>query len=103
MDCGFRILVLTCSGSSEVEGGFLYGKERSTNRSWGSFYTFVAATIDVALVISSGQEYSPTFNQLGDDWGLPIMSMVMYYLLRTIVQSFSEDDDLVQGSRFWGV
>ena len=59
--------------------------------------------IDVALVISSGQEYSPTFNQLGDDWGLPIMSMVMYYLLRTIVQSFSEDDDLVQGSRFWGV
>ena len=67
------------------------------------FYTFVAATIDVALVISSGQEYSPTFNQLGDDWGLPIMSMVMYYLLRTIVQSFSEDDDLVQGSRFWGV
>ena len=67
------------------------------------FYTFVAATIDVALVISSGQEYSPTFNQLEDDWGLPIMSMVMYYLLRTIVQSFSEDDDLVQGSRFWGV
>ena len=67
------------------------------------FYTFVAATIDVALVITSGQEYSPTFNQLGDDWGLPIMSMVMYYLLRTIVQSFSEDDELVQGSRFWGV
>ena len=37
MDCGFRILVLTCSRSSEVEGGFLHRKERPTNRSWGSF------------------------------------------------------------------
>ncbi len=66
-------------------------------------YTFVAATIDVAVVISAGQEYSPTFTQLGDDWGLPIITLVMYYLLRTIVQSFSEDDELMQGSRFWGV
>ena len=37
MDCGFRILVLTRSGGSEVEGGFLHREERSTNRSWGSF------------------------------------------------------------------
>ena len=66
-------------------------------------YTFIAATIDVVLLISSGNQYSPTFDQLGDDWGLPILSMVMYYLLRTIVQSFSEDDELAQGSRFWGV
>jgi len=27
----------------------------------------------------------------------------MYYLLRTIVQSFSEDDEISQGNRFWGV
>ena len=86
-----------------MEGGFLHGRSVLLIGLGVVFYTFVAATIDVALVISSGQEYSPTFNQLGDDWGLPIMSMVMYYLLRTIVQSFSEDDDLVQGSRFWGV
>jgi len=66
-------------------------------------YTFLSATIDVVLAISSGQAYSPTFDQLGDDWGLPILSMVMYYLLRTIVQSFSEDDELAQGNRFWGV
>ena len=66
-------------------------------------YTFLSATIDVVLIISSGQAYSPTFDQLGDDWGLPILSMVMYYLLRTIVQSFSEDDELAQGNRFWGV
>ena len=66
-------------------------------------YTFVAATIDVAVIISGGQEYSPTFTQLGDDWGLPIITLVMYYLLRTIVQSFSEDDELMQSSRFWGV
>jgi hypothetical protein len=66
-------------------------------------YTFIAATIDVTLLISSGGQYTPTFDQLGDDWGLPILSMVMYYLLRTIVQSFSEDDELGQGNRFWGV
>jgi len=66
-------------------------------------YTFLAATIDVVLAITSGDQYSPTFDQLGDDWGLPIISMMMYYLLRTIVQSFVEDDELVQGNRFWGV
>ncbi len=66
-------------------------------------YTFIAATIDVALIITSGQEYSPTFSQLGEDWGLPILSVVLYYLLRTIVQSFSEDDELAYGNRFWGV
>ena len=66
-------------------------------------YTFLAATIDVVLTITSGDQYSPTFDQFGDDWGLPIVSMMMYYLLRTIVQSFVEDDELVQGNRFWGV
>jgi hypothetical protein len=66
-------------------------------------YTFLAATIDVVLTITSGVRYSPTFDQLGDDWGVPIFSMAMYYLLRTIVQSFSEDDELSQGNRFWGV
>ena len=66
-------------------------------------YTFLSATIDVVLAISSGEQYSPTFDQLGDDWGLPIVSMMMYYLLRTIVQSFVEDDELAQGNRFWGV
>ena len=66
-------------------------------------YTFLAATIDVVLAITSGEQYSPTFDQLGDDWGLPIISMMMYYLLRTIVQAFVEDDDFVQGNRFWGV
>ncbi len=66
-------------------------------------YTFLAATIDVVLAISSGDQYSPTFDQLGDDWGLPLVSMMMYYLLRTIVQSFVEDDEMMQGNRFWGV
>lgn len=66
-------------------------------------YTFLAATINVVLMISSGVGYSPTFDQLGDDWGLPITSMVMYYLLRTIVQSFVEDEEMAQGNRFWGV
>ena len=37
MDCGFRIIVLTRSGGSEVVGGFLHRKERSVNRSWSSF------------------------------------------------------------------
>ena len=66
-------------------------------------YTFIAATVDVALQITSGQGYSPTFSQLGEDWGLPIFSVVLYYLLRTVVQSFSEDEDSAYGNRFWGV
>jgi putative membrane protein len=66
-------------------------------------YTFIDAVIDVALVITGGNEYSPTFDQLGQDWGLPIFSVVLYYLLKTVVMSFSEDDEFGSGNRFWGV
>ena len=34
MDSWFRILILTCSRCSEVEGGFLHRKKRPTNWSW---------------------------------------------------------------------
>ena len=86
-----------------MEGGVIHGRSVLLIGLAVVIYTFLSATIDVVLAISSGQAYSPTFDQLGDDWGLPILSMVMYYLLRTIVQSFSEDDELAQGNRFWGV
>ena len=66
-------------------------------------YTFIAAATGVAMLIAEGQEYSPTFDQLGDDWSLPLISLVMYYLLRTVVQSFSEEDESSYGNRFWGV
>ena len=66
-------------------------------------YTFVDASISVALVITGGSEYSPTFDQLGQDWWLPFFSMVLYYLLKTVVQSFSEDEEYTSGNRFWGV
>tara|TARA_B100000945_G_scaffold319648_1_gene327345 strand:+ start:643 stop:1764 length:1122 start_codon:yes stop_codon:yes gene_type:complete len=66
-------------------------------------YTFVATTIDVAMEIAGGGNYSPTFTALVDDWDMPILTVILYYLLRTIVQSFSEDDELAYGNRFWGV
>ena len=88
-----------------TDGQFTYrgGQWHGDLASMGPTAVFRIGSIDVILTITSGQQYSPTFDQLGDDWGVPILSMVMYYLLRTIVQSFSEDDEMAQGNRFWGV
>jgi len=69
----------------------------------GVVYTFADAILGVALQILNGSGYIPDVTRVSEDWGLPIFSIILYYLLRTIVQSFSEDDELGAGNRFWGI
>ena len=69
----------------------------------GVVYTFADAILKVALRIMETGEYLPELSRVSDDWALPIFSVILYYFLRTVVQSFSEDEELAAGSRFWGV
>jgi putative membrane protein len=69
----------------------------------GVVYTFADATLKVALQVITQGDYVLVVSQVSEDWGLPIFSVVLYYFLRTVVQSFSEDDDLGSGNRFWGI
>ena len=61
------------------------------------------AYVSGAMEIAGGGNYSPTFTALVNDWDMPILTVILYYLLRTIVQSFSEDDEQAYVNRFWGV
>ncbi len=66
-------------------------------------YTMSKAIIEVLLTELSGDDYSLAFGEISDTWFVPIMATVLYYLLRTVVQSFEEGDEVVAGNRFWGV
>lgn len=66
-------------------------------------YTISRAIIEVLLTELSGGDYSLAFGEISDTWFLPIVATVLYYLLRTVVQSFEENDEPISGNRFWGV
>ena len=66
-------------------------------------YTMTKAVIEVLLTELSGDDYSLAFGEISETWFVPIMATVLYYLLRTVVQSFEEGDEVINGNRFWGV
>jgi peptidyl-prolyl cis-trans isomerase C len=53
-------------------------------------YTMTKAVIEVLLTELSGDDYSLAFGEISETWFVPIMATVLYYLLRTVVQSFEE-------------
>jgi uncharacterized membrane protein len=69
----------------------------------GVIYTISRAIIEVLLTELSGDDYSLAFGEISDTWFLPIVATVLYYLLRTVVQSFEENDESLSTNRFWGV
>ena len=69
----------------------------------GVVYTVSRAVIEVLLTELSGGDYSLAFGEMSDTWSLPLMTTVLYYLLRNVVQSFEEGEDMISGNRFWGV
>ncbi len=66
-------------------------------------YTFADAILSVTIQVLGVGDYDVTTSQIYNDWYLPVITLVLYYMLRVIVQSFSEDDELVSENRFWGV
>ena len=103
-----RIVVSTFSFALSL--GVLRWKEGTfTGRSilliglGGVVYTVSRAVIEVLLTELSGGDYSLAFGEMSDTWSLPLMTTVLYYLLRNVVQSFEEGEDMISGNRFWGV
>jgi len=66
-------------------------------------YTFADAILSVTIQVLGVGDYDVTTSQIYNDWYLPVITLVLYYMLRVIVQSFSEDDELISENRFWGV
>ncbi len=66
-------------------------------------YTFAKATLVVILVEMGGSDFSLDYQSVSDTWGMPVFTIILYYLLRTAVMSVTEDEGLSGEERFWGV
>ena len=63
-------------------------------------YAFINATVDL---LQEWPNYQPSVSTVVDDWGLPFMSVVFYYLLRVVVDSLRNEDEDPNANRHWGI
>ena len=66
-------------------------------------YFFAKAALVVILTEMGGSDFSLDYQSVSDTWGMPVFAIIAYYLLRTAVQSVTEDEGITGESRFWGV
>ena len=66
-------------------------------------YFFAKAALVVILVEMGGSDFSLDYQSVSDTWGMPVFAIIAYYLLRTAVQSVTEDEGITGENRFWGV
>lgn len=66
-------------------------------------YTFAKAALVVILVEMGGSDFSLDYQSVSDTWGMPVFTIILYYLLRTAVMSVTEEEGLSGEERFWGV
>ena len=66
-------------------------------------YFFAKAALVVILTEMGGSDFNLDYQSVSDTWGMPVFSILAYYLLRTAVQSVTEDEGVTGENRFWGV
>ncbi len=66
-------------------------------------YFFAKATLIVILVEMGGADYSLDYQSVSETWSMPVFTIILYYLLRTAVQSVSDVEGVGDDNRFWGV
>ena len=69
----------------------------------GVVYAFAKAALVVILIEMGGSDFSLDYQSVSDTWGMPVFAIIGYYLLRTAVQSVTEDEGVTGENRFWGV
>jgi hypothetical protein len=43
------------------------------------------------------------FETVSRDWDLPLFTLILYYLLKTAVESITKDEEELSNNKFWGV
>ena len=69
----------------------------------GVVYPFAKAALVVVLVEMGGSDFSLDYQSVSDTWGMPVFAIILYYLLRTAVQSVSDIEGVGEENKFWGV
>ena len=66
-------------------------------------YTIAEASLTVLIKILEGQSYIVSFETVSNDWDLPLFTLVLYYLLKTAVESITKEEENISNNKFWGV
>ena len=66
-------------------------------------YTIADASLGVLITILSSQSYIVNFETVSRDWDLPLFTLILYYLLKTAVESITNDEEELSNNKFWGV
>ena len=57
----------------------------------------------VLIQILEGQSYIVSFETVSADWDLPLFTLILYYLLKTAVESITQEEENISNNKFWGV
>jgi len=66
-------------------------------------YTIADASLGVLILILDSQSYIVNFDTVSKDWSLPLLTLVLYYLLKTAVESITKEEEEPSNNKFWGV
>ncbi len=66
-------------------------------------YTVSKAVIEVLLAEMGGGDYPFDFSTVSETWGFPVFALIVYYFLRTIVESISAETEEDGSNRYWGI
>lgn len=66
-------------------------------------YTIADASLGVLITILSSQSYIVNFETVSRDWDLALFTLILYYLLKTAVESITKDEEELSNNKFWGV
>jgi hypothetical protein len=66
-------------------------------------YSISKAVIEVVLAELGGGDYALEFTTVSGTWGVPIFVLLVYYVLRTAVESVTSEAGDDGSNRFWGI
>jgi uncharacterized membrane protein len=66
-------------------------------------YTVSKAVIEILLAEMGGGDYPFDFETVSQTWALPIFAVIIYYFLRTVVESVSAETEDDGSNRYWGI
>lgn len=102
-------LVVAVFSFSLAIGIVRWGEGTYTGRSMILFgrgaivYTIADASLGVLILILDSQSYIVNFDTVSKDWSLPLLTLVLYYLLKTAVESITKEEEELSNNKFWGV
>ena len=66
-------------------------------------YTILSASLGVIITILGSESYIVNFDNVSTDWDLPLFTLILYYLLKTAVESVTKEEEDISNNKFWGV